>query len=1011
MRILKVAFKNIHSLSGEHIIDFTKEPFTYSPLFVITGATGSGKSSILDAISLALYNTTPRMGRVSRTGVDTDGAILTRGQEDAYAKVTYECKQGVFRSEWHITTARTGNLRDYDMYLYDVEADTALSYNKGAIPSANQERIGLSYDQFNKSVILAQGEFAEFLKAPKKERGDLLEKITGSGIYRRIGIAVWQKFRSHGKKSEELKVVLQSKKEEKKPEEEIQAKRVEETQLQKQLKMLDAQVEALKEQNKQIETLLKKQDELKKTQSQLTTSSDRLKNFMTQEGKLWQKHKKLLPYLSDIQSWEQTTNHLKKLQEQKNKLVQEKQTLAAASKQLCDKISEIIKTDVTESEAIANLDVFYSKYEQLEKQLIELRSEYREKQATANGLIRNLDSQTRFKINSETFAVEVANRKKEFKSNFEHLLLKATLDSKDLTEQFVEHFSNEVTKLRQAQLAAQNIQNSHTNEKNFSKQIVASNEKLTELNAQQKLLDTQVKLALTEFEKLDLKKQNALLTQSLEDYRVQLKEGEACPLCGSLNHPFALHTPTPPSELEGALKAAKLVYDKAIERQLKNISDRQSLTAQIANDEKAKREILAKLEQLNADFKKQYWKITQDPVNFDFDRNIATQETQVKHLQSALALKKQLQTLTELLPVAKKMLSLFEQGKELNKKIKFLYAGNDFKEVYQNIREAFQQNRSTWKVKIEQEESLVGEMNSTQSNLNKISIELITELGTIGIESVEEAIKIRLKDSIYLAYDKQYASLQQEIQRATTQLELQQKEILKLNESVSLENQEQVRKDLDSKEETLEKLKLQEKEVSFYLRNQTRLKNEIEVLEKELAILSKEAKPWEMLNSLIGDATGNKFNDYAQDMTLTHLLHLANKRLDGLNKRYKLDKPKEGEGDGLMVIDQDMGNQRRAISTLSGGETFMASLALALALSDLAAKNVQIESMFIDEGFGTLDAESLDQTLDALERLQVESSKIIGIISHVDSVKERIATQVQLVQDGKGYSKMEIVGG
>ena len=111
-----------------------------------------------------------------------------------------------------------------------------------------------------------------------------------------------------------------------------------------------------------------------------------------------------------------------------------------------------------------------------------------------------------------------------------------------------------------------------------------------------------------------------------------------------------------------------------------------------------------------------------------------------------------------------------------------------------------------------------------------------------------------------------------------------------------------------------------------------------------------------------------------------------------------------------MVIDQDMGNQRRAISTLSGGETFMASLALALALSDLAAKNVQIESMFIDEGFGTLDAESLDQTLDTLERLQIESSKIIGIISHVDSVKERIATQIQLVQDGKGYSKMEIVG-
>src|SRR5699024_6586190 len=97
-----------------------------------------------------------------------------------------------------------------------------------AIPKANEERIGLSYDQFNKSVILAQGEFAEFLKAPKKERGDLLEKITGSGIYRKIGMAVWQKFRSHRKKSEELEVVLQSKKDEQKPKEEEQAKSAEE---------------------------------------------------------------------------------------------------------------------------------------------------------------------------------------------------------------------------------------------------------------------------------------------------------------------------------------------------------------------------------------------------------------------------------------------------------------------------------------------------------------------------------------------------------------------------------------------------------------------------------------------------------------------------------------------------------------------------------------------------------------------------------------------------------------
>src|SRR5690554_2182094 len=267
MRILKVAFKNINSLSGEHEIDFTKEPFTYSSLFLITGATGSGKSSILDAISLALYNVTPRMGKVSAKDVSNFGAILTRGQKEAYAKVTYACKRGVFRSEWHITTARTGNLRDYEMYLFDLKTDKALDFNKGMIPKANEEQIGLSYEQFNKSVILAQGEFAEFLKAPKKERGDLLEKITGSGIYRRIGMTAYRKYMDYENKTKERKTILESKLKELKPDEEIKAKKAEKESLDKQLKALESLVDSLKEQNKQIDNLLKKQAEFSKTNS------------------------------------------------------------------------------------------------------------------------------------------------------------------------------------------------------------------------------------------------------------------------------------------------------------------------------------------------------------------------------------------------------------------------------------------------------------------------------------------------------------------------------------------------------------------------------------------------------------------------------------------------------------------------------------------------------------------------------------------------------------------------
>jgi exonuclease SbcC len=104
-----------------------------------------------------------------------------------------------------------------------------------------------------------------------------------------------------------------------------------------------------------------------------------------------------------------------------------------------------------------------------------------------------------------------------------------------------------------------------------------------------------------------------------------------------------------------------------------------------------------------------------------------------------------------------------------------------------------------------------------------------------------------------------------------------------------------------------------------------------------------------------------------------------------------------------------MGSSLRHVSTLSGGETFLLSMSLALGLSDLASRNIRIDSLFIDEGFGTLDPETLDQAISTLEKLQSSSQKMIGIISHVDALKERIQTQIQLIPNSNGISRLEIV--
>lgn len=160
------------------------------------------------------------------------------------------------------------------------------------------------------------------------------------------------------------------------------------------------------------------------------------------------------------------------------------------------------------------------------------------------------------------------------------------------------------------------------------------------------------------------------------------------------------------------------------------------------------------------------------------------------------------------------------------------------------------------------------------------------------------------------------------------------------------------------------------------------------------------------LHSLIGSASGDKFRRFAQGLTLDNLVQLANQQLNKLHGRYQLIR-KENEGLGLSVLDTWQGDVVRDTKTLSGGESFLVSLALALALSDLVSHKTSIDSLFLDEGFGTLDAETLDVALDALDNLNA-SGKMIGVISHIEAMKERIPTQLKVIKrNGVGLSALE----
>jgi len=176
---------------------------------------------------------------------------------------------------------------------------------------------------------------------------------------------------------------------------------------------------------------------------------------------------------------------------------------------------------------------------------------------------------------------------------------------------------------------------------------------------------------------------------------------------------------------------------------------------------------------------------------------------------------------------------------------------------------------------------------------------------------------------------------------------------------------------------------------------------------RQLAARQLEQQRWQDLAEQIGSAKGDKFSQFAQGLTLSHLARLANLRLRQLTGRYTILKTPNRNLE-LQIIDHDQADTVRPMASLSGGESFLVSLSLALGLSELAGYKARIESLFIDEGFGTLDPDSLNTALDALERLQ-HSGKMIGIISHVADLKERIGTQIRVQPGAGGNSTVRVV--
>lgn len=196
-------------------------------------------------------------------------------------------------------------------------------------------------------------------------------------------------------------------------------------------------------------------------------------------------------------------------------------------------------------------------------------------------------------------------------------------------------------------------------------------------------------------------------------------------------------------------------------------------------------------------------------------------------------------------------------------------------------------------------------------------------------------------------------------------------------------------------------------EIGFQLQQDEANKNKIGDLLKSIETQAGITENWSKLNDIIGSADGKKFRQIAQEYTLDALLGYANIHLQALTNRYKIERIPSTLG--LQVVDQDMGDEVRTVYSLSGGESFLVSLALALGLASLSSSRMKVESLFIDEGFGSLDPTTLNIAMDALERLHNQGRKV-GVISHVQEMTERIPVQIKVSKQQSGKSKVEVLG-
>ncbi len=1073
MKILELRFKNLNSIYGEWFIDFTDPEYVSSGIFALTGPTGAGKSTILDAVCLGLYGATPRLGKITKGGNE----IMSRQTGECYAEVVFESQAGRFRCHWEQRRSRKktdGALQYPEHQVADALTGKPIETRRSLVAGIIEEKTGMDFDRFTRSILLAQGGFDTFLKADVEQKSRILEQITGTGIYSEISRRVHERQREEREKltllqAETSGIAILDPAQEQQIQQDLEAGQKQETELATQaaatrsaitwltgIKALEQEIRLLAQEAEkrrmEIEAFKPERERLARSVraaaldgSYATLTSVRAQqsadqaDLKTAQEKLPGLEKDAARQATVLAAAENQTLRARDDLNQAVPLIQKvrllDQALAGQKKAVCDGEAGYTK-------AAAKIDA--------DKALLARVQERRSKAAMELELS---DQYLRDNARDEWLSSGLTGVEEQ-------------LNGLVAREREITRKKGDQDWARTALEKAVNRLNRCTAQCRIHKQALA--DAVTEhgqgTSCLKGLLGDRL---LREYrtEKETLLRELAFLEKiaALKAHRTRLEDGRPCPLCGSEDHPFARgNVPVPDrtekkiASLAGLIKKAEdqettnRALEKAENEARSHLTEADARQAAAVSDHKAAEKSLSDLTHALDTARSEFEDLTKavfcklEPLGIEpapdlnvarlveslkarlgkwqaqvrqraeIDKRISNLDSELKRLDAVIEARKN--ALAEKKQALDSLKKDHDQGCAQRRA---LYADKDSRDqealLNRAISGAEQAEKKVRDVNDKLRQGLAAAMAGVDAlkeriarrepELERLESDFSASLQAAGFSDEQLFLVARLttveRDGL--------AARARELDDGQTDLLARQKDrshrlTLEIEQRVTDSSVEVLEPQARALDDALKQIRDTIAGFNHRLSENRVARQRIRVKQAAIEVQKQEFNRWEKLHALIGSADGKKYRNFAQGLTFELMVSHANRQLERMTDRYLLVRDEEKPLE-LNVVDNYQAGEIRSTRNLSGGESFIVSLTLALGLSRMASRRVRVDSLFLDEGFGTLDEEALENALETLSGLH-QDGKLIGIISHVPALKERIPTQITVSPVSGGRSTL-----